>query len=97
MLIILADYYKTNLDYLIYRTDKPDMLWYYQYNLNRIRYNNCYNTNLFLSLLNKINLPLDIWTEKEYKLYYAKHILKGYDKDKAHLVFLRELTLGGSQ
>lgn len=26
MLIILADYYKTNLDYLIYRTDNPDML-----------------------------------------------------------------------
>lgn len=40
---------------------------------------------------------LDIWAEKEYKLYCAKHILKGYDKDRARLVFLRELTAGESQ
>lgn len=63
----------------------------------KLRYNNCYNTNLFLYLLNKINMLLDIWAEKEYKLYCAKHILKGYDKDRARLVFLRELTAGESQ
>lgn len=26
LLVKLADYYKTNLDYLIYRTDNPDMI-----------------------------------------------------------------------
>lgn len=26
LLIKLADYYKTNLDYLVYRTDNPDMI-----------------------------------------------------------------------
>lgn len=26
LLVKLADYYKTNLDYLIYRSDKPEMM-----------------------------------------------------------------------
>lgn len=26
LLVKLADYYKTNLDYLVYRTDNPDMI-----------------------------------------------------------------------